>query len=154
MILFISLPTLRYFKCIFHVQWKLPFISLSISSRDSNYAAKMMEVNCCHGRCIVYKCRNLSNGILIAIFFFINFQLPPRLLRVAFVACLLVLIFSHFTDSAQGKQAGTETKARARCEHNRRSLCMRGTAVQWTKLRRRQSKQRGSLWIQIFRDHK
>lgn len=58
-------------------------------------------------------------------FFLINFQLPPRLLRVAFVACLLVLIFSHFTDSAQGKQAVTETKTRARREHNRRSLCMR-----------------------------
>lgn len=65
-----------------------------------------------------------------------HFQLPPRLLRVAFVACLLVLIFSHFTDSAQGKRAATETKARARCEHN-------ALVVQRAKLRRRQSKQSG-----------
>lgn len=34
---------------------------------------------------------------------FLNSQLP-RLIRVAFIACLLVLIFSHLTDSAQGKR--------------------------------------------------
>lgn len=45
------------------------------------------------------------NIFLITYNYIFSFQLPTRLVRVAFVVCLLILIFSQLTDSAQGKQA-------------------------------------------------